>query len=373
MLGLALVGASQANPEAFIADAQERDSDAVVVVQDGVEVVRWEKRPGRRMNTHSITKSISAVAIGQLVDAGDLQWDDRMRGFFPEWADDERGDITLAQVLEHSSGLDPERASLPLRPTRDALRSDLVAAPGATFAYSNNATNLLGGVVERATGDSLRAQIEHGIFQPLGISGPRWGLHLGPTPAWSGLRLTADELLAIGLAMAAGSLLDAPTQKRLTEPGSITPWCGGLWWPVYVTEFVIEDETLDDLVRNGMPVERVEPMKQLVGQRYATWQEAWNTLDRHVNRHEISMTGTSPLTTRSYLAGYSAEGWAGQHLLVLPEAGVVAVRQRRSNWESEGYDPRAWTGFGQDVIELLDLREQLTAGRPTRWAAPPTP
>ncbi len=172
--------------DAFVQKAQGNDTDAVLVVRDGAEVVRWEKRPARRMNVHSITKSVASIAVGQLVEDEALAWDMTMGSVCPEWSSDPRGDITLDQVMTHTSGLEPERGTIPVWPLRHALHSDLEHDPGAEYAYNNNATNLLSGLVEHATGQSLEGHLGENVFDPLGIRGARWGLHFGPTPAWPG-------------------------------------------------------------------------------------------------------------------------------------------------------------------------------------------
>ena len=344
----------------------ETRSDAVVVVRDGEEVLRWERHPGRAYNTHSITKSISAIAIGQLVDEGLVDLDLRMGEVFPEWTD-ERAAITLEQVLNHSSGLEVDRAPIPLRPLRYALRSELEHPPGTVYAYSNNASNLLSGVVEHAAGHSLEAQLVTGVFEPLGIEGARWGVHRGPTPAWSGLRLTADDLVAIGQALLDGELLQPRTLQTLTSPGGLTPWSGLHWWPVHTRSFVVDRDQVDLLVKRGMPVERAEPLRELAGTRSSSWAEAWALLDEDpLLQREIQFHGMTPIAIERHRVGFAAKGWAGQHLVVLPEVRVVAVRQRGASHERRT-DERVWEDFAQDVIELLELEETLRSGPPARW------
>jgi CubicO group peptidase (beta-lactamase class C family) len=360
-LGLAWAG------DAFVEQAKHNDTDAVIVVRDGVEVVRWEKHPGRRMNVHSVTKSIASIAAGQLVEKEAVEWTTPMGFVYPEWAGDPRGDITLDQVLTHTSGLDPDRGVIPLRPVRHALRSDLEHEPGVKYAYSNNASNLVSGVVEHATGQRMDAYLNDNVFGPLGIQGVRWGPHIGPTPAWSGLRLTADELLAIGQALLDDALLSPEMSMELTEPVS-SPYVSRLWWPLYIREFVLQDDSLDLLLENGLPLAEAEKLEPLVDQSFRSWTalvEAQSVSD--VDAHALSFTGVTPMTMVHHRVGYFARGWAGQYLVVLPSVNVVAVRQRRSNYEKEGQDPRLWRGFAQDVIELLDLNEELTSGPRTTW------
>ena len=344
----------------FLDKAVETKTDALVVWEDGVEVVR-EGDTSRRMNVHSITKSMAALVVGDLVDEGAVSWDTPMSEVFPEeWADDPRGEITLDQVMTHASGLEPDRARVPWRPTHHALRSELLHEPGDEYAYSNNATNLLGGVVEATTGNTLEHEMYARVFDPLGIAGPRWTRHRGPTPAWSGLRMTADELLAVGIA-----LLDEPAEQ-VTSPAR-GPHVGRLWWPVHIRQQRIQPEMVDLLVHNGLPIDEGEKLLALQDERYPTWGEVWDAVEEaEVDNAALATTGVQLVTTETFLAGYAARGWGGQYLVVLPEVRVVAVRQRKTNYQRE-QDPRVWGGFAQEVIEMLELRDEVTAGEPYRW------
>ncbi len=357
--------------EAFLERALELDTDALVIAQDGQEVLRWERRPGLRMNTHSVTKSITALALAQLVEAGELAWDDSLGEHLSAWAEDPRGAITVDQVLHHTSGLQPERSPLPLWPFQHALKQDLEHAPGERYAYSNTAPNLLSGVVEARTGESLAANLQAGVFDPLGIAQPSWGPHFGPTPAWSELRLSADELLAIGQALLDGQLLSEETLDQLTLP-SRSPWVTRLWWPVYAVHFTLERDSLDLLVAHGLPRDHAERLLPLVDRPFSSWTEAWEAVGEEVSTTELHFTGVQPFTTVRHHLGFQASGWAGQHLVVLPEAGVVAVRQRRASFERER-DERVWTSFPMDVVDLLELREELTRGPPATWSEEPPP
>jgi CubicO group peptidase (beta-lactamase class C family) len=91
--------------------------------------------------------------------------------------------ITIRHLLNHTSGLrdgfnldgwstarqdgaDPNDAIL-----RVVVRQrGLNFAPGAQFQYNNGAYNLLGSIVKRVSGQSLRAFADTNIFKPLGMT-----------------------------------------------------------------------------------------------------------------------------------------------------------------------------------------------------------
>ena len=79
---------------------------AVVVVRDG-RIIGERYGKGFSRDTPllgwSMTKTVTAAIIGTLVKSGDLSLD--QAGLFDAWKDDARKDITLAAMMEMSSGL----------------------------------------------------------------------------------------------------------------------------------------------------------------------------------------------------------------------------------------------------------------------------
>ncbi|MFT4569807.1 MAG: CubicO group peptidase (beta-lactamase class C family) [Hyphomicrobiaceae bacterium] len=157
----------------------------------------------------SISKTVTATAILQLVDDGEFGLDDDIATILDFNVDNPRvsGDevITVRQLLTHTSGLvdddnvwggyPGESGSLyALGDSPIALRDFMIGyftaggtwydsslnftanAPGTNFEYSNLATALLGYLVEAATGTSLDDHSETRIFGPLGMSASGWHL-----------------------------------------------------------------------------------------------------------------------------------------------------------------------------------------------------
>ncbi len=162
------------------------DTRAVVVVQHGM-IVAERYAPGFDRNTRmlgwSATKSINAALVGLLVDDGVLSMD--APAPVPEWqgAGDPRGAITLRQLVNMASGLTFEERYVP---GSDALKmlfaeSDmggyaasrpLKNAPGTTWGYSSGTSNILSGIVFRATGGTLDGVTRFArtrLFEPAGM------------------------------------------------------------------------------------------------------------------------------------------------------------------------------------------------------------
>jgi CubicO group peptidase (beta-lactamase class C family) len=132
----------------------------------------------------STTKSITALAVMQLVEAGKVDLDAPIKRYLPWFrvADPEASTLmTVRHLLNQTSGLpmlagmtalvdldnDPGAAE---RQARALSNLKLTRAVGAAFEYCNLNYNLLGLVVEAASGESYPAYIQRHIFAPLGMN-----------------------------------------------------------------------------------------------------------------------------------------------------------------------------------------------------------
>lgn len=129
----------------------------------------------------SMTKTVTAAIIGTLIEEGRLERD--RKGLFREWANDERREISLADMLAMSSGLafnedygdvtDVTRM-LYLEPDMAAFAADkpLVGEIGRTFSYSSGTTVMLSRIWQNAVGDEAEALAwpREALFEPLGMT-----------------------------------------------------------------------------------------------------------------------------------------------------------------------------------------------------------
>jgi CubicO group peptidase (beta-lactamase class C family) len=132
-------------------------------------------------NLASVSKQFTAAAINLLVAAGQLSLDDDVRKYVPELP---RYDapITIRHLVHHTSGLREISAlfDLSVRSGPDISSADdlqmlarqrnLNFKPGAEYSYTNSGYFLLGLIVERVSGTSLRGFAEERMFRPLGMS-----------------------------------------------------------------------------------------------------------------------------------------------------------------------------------------------------------
>jgi CubicO group peptidase (beta-lactamase class C family) len=126
----------------------------------------------------SITKTFTAVAVMQLVDAGRLELDAPLRSYLPEAP----AGPTIRMALSHTAGVQRETPGTTWEtmqaPTREELLSsladtELVVRPGEHWHYSNLVFALLGEIVARAGGATYAEVLRGRILDPLGLARTR--------------------------------------------------------------------------------------------------------------------------------------------------------------------------------------------------------
>jgi CubicO group peptidase (beta-lactamase class C family) len=134
----------------------------------------------------SVSKQFTAAAIALLADEGRISLDDDVRRYVPELPDYGRP-ITIRHLVHHTSGLRDIYTLMDLAGLRledvmtddDALalitrQRELNFPPGDAYLYSNSGYWLLGQIVQRVTGSSLRVYADEKIFRPLGMTHTRF-------------------------------------------------------------------------------------------------------------------------------------------------------------------------------------------------------
>jgi CubicO group peptidase (beta-lactamase class C family) len=129
----------------------------------------------------SITKVYTATLVLQLVDAGQVDLDEPVRTYLPEFrVKDEAASaaITVRQLLTHTSGFDggdfffdTGRGDDALARYVDALADlDQITPPGAMWSYNNAAFTVLGRIVEVVTGMTWDAALRDRLLLPAGLT-----------------------------------------------------------------------------------------------------------------------------------------------------------------------------------------------------------
>lgn len=174
------------------------DSDEVIDVSayglrqlEGSEDVSADDR----WHLGSVTKSMTSIVIGTLVDDGILSFDMTLPDALPNFPMHESWqDVTLRQVLDHNAGLPRDfrvgvllRKDVPLQTRVEAranVLEEILAKPAALslFSYSNVGYTLLGHIIETHTGKVWEQAISDRLFTPLNITSAGFGAPVGDQP-----------------------------------------------------------------------------------------------------------------------------------------------------------------------------------------------
>lgn len=226
-------------------------------------------KPESAYRLASLTKGITAIAVLQLVEAGKIDLDAEVQTYVPYFPR-KKWPVTVRLLLGHLGGISPyknydleERIKVH-KNTKEALAIfqdfDLVAEPGTKYNYTSYGYNLLGAVIEGASGQPYGDYIKEHIFEPLGMSDSRLDdpsdlisnrvrgyrlvkgeiknseyVDISSRFAAGGTRSTVVDLLKYAQGIIEGKLLKAETWKQMftsmaTKGGFFTEY--GMGWHV---------------------------------------------------------------------------------------------------------------------------------------------
>ncbi|MCT4615415.1 MAG: beta-lactamase family protein [Marinifilaceae bacterium] len=161
---------------------EDHETFAYIIIKDGKLVFEeyWADYNKKTLsNIFSCTKSIVSLLFGAAIEDGKIKsLDEPIGKYIPEYANDERGQITIKNLLTMSSGLSWDEAySSPFSITtksyygkklrKVALNQILIEKPGVKFKYLSGNTQLLAFVLEKAVGKSVSDYAEEKLWKPL--------------------------------------------------------------------------------------------------------------------------------------------------------------------------------------------------------------
>ncbi|HIE1097578.1 MULTISPECIES: serine hydrolase [Stenotrophomonas] len=204
----------------------------------------------------SLSKPITAILVMQLVQDKIVRLDGTLGEYLPAlYADTPAGAVTVAQLLNHTSGIvdlprnyeDPwwqTQARIALQPVDFAkawIPGTLQSPPGAEWRYNNNGYFLLGLIIEKVTGASYEANLQRRILDKAGMNDsglyraseliPRLAtgyqtrpdfslarpMPIDPSVSYSaaGLYSTVDDLFRLDQALQGDTLLAEPARRAM--------------------------------------------------------------------------------------------------------------------------------------------------------------
>jgi CubicO group peptidase (beta-lactamase class C family) len=162
-----------------------RAPGAVVAVQlgtSGIDIDAVDADADQLFEIGSITKTMTTLLVLQHVERGQLNLDDPIARYLPEFRPHIGGtalNVSIDQLLTHTSGLDCGDDFTDTGDGDDCLQryvaevingAGLLHEPGERWSYSNAGFTLLGRLVEVLDGRSWDDAMIERIFKPLGLS-----------------------------------------------------------------------------------------------------------------------------------------------------------------------------------------------------------
>ena len=283
------------------------DSHALIVMHQGKIQTEWYAEgwdAESLTQSQSMHKSLLAILIGAAIEDGVIgSVDDPVARYIPQWEDDPRGDITLNELMMMSSGL--AQYEFTLNPFTDDFRwlhsGDTQPAvlrtpmadwtPGSRFDYNNINSELLGTVLENATGKRYSVLLEDYLWAPMGGGEARVWIDSEFGNAFTSccLMATARDWSRVGLLML--------NRGRVNDERIVTAG----WIDRMVTQ---------------------SPASKWYGL------QTWLGYEKQVNPRNMPSTGGAYARTEPFLAPdvYFFSGRGAQRVYVVPSRQLVIVR-----------------------------------------------
>jgi CubicO group peptidase (beta-lactamase class C family) len=235
---------------------------------------------------YSITKSVTSAMTGIAINEGLITGVQQpVLDYFPDVArttrDPHLPDLTIEHLLTMSAGFNIPTLPADLRgksasfdAARSVLNNRLLDKPGETFFYDTGLPHVLSTIIQQTSGLTLEEYTRSHLFEPLGITDLSWeadpqGITIGGT----GLSLRPEDMARLGYLY----LHDGQWNGEQIVPAA---------WVRASTQLHMKTKGLMDAAEDD-------------GYGYLWWIDSWG--------------------------GYSAHGFAGQYVFVLPKQDMVVV------------------------------------------------
>lgn len=153
---------------------------------------------------YSITKTVTSLAIGLLIEEGKIQLSDKICDYFPEklpmQVDQRIQDTTIEDMLKMATA---HKSTTYKRYDGDWVESffhvEPTHEPGCVFHYDTSAVHVLSALVEKLTGKEMLTYLRGKCFAKLGISESAYILKdpYGVSQGGSGMVCTTEDLAKI--------------------------------------------------------------------------------------------------------------------------------------------------------------------------------
>ena len=209
-------GLDSASILSMLQEIQEKDLNihSVLIVRHGYMLTEVYFPPYTREIKHpqySITKSVVSALTGTAIRDGYIESvQQTVLDFFPEIAegatDPYLKDLTLAHLLTMSAGFN--KNTLPDFFGRDASfdaverilkYNRVVTEPGELFHYDSGLPHVLSSIIQKTSGQALETYVQANLFSPLGITDFIWAADpQGISNGGTGLSLRPQDMAKLG-------------------------------------------------------------------------------------------------------------------------------------------------------------------------------
>jgi CubicO group peptidase (beta-lactamase class C family) len=230
---------------------------------------RIPANPETRYRLASVSKPITAIGILRLMQEGKLNLDDEVQKYVPYFPR-KRWPVTIRFLLGHLSGIshyrnyDEEGHFTKPFTTEESIGVfkdwELESEPGTKYNYTTYGFNLLGAVIEGASGQPYAEYLKENVWQPLGMNSTTMDVaddiianrasgyrriggdvkncefvDISSRFAGGGIRSTAVDLINLSRALDEGRVISKENQMMMytsmaTKQGRITGY--GMGWGV---------------------------------------------------------------------------------------------------------------------------------------------
>lgn len=280
-------------------------------------------------NSFSVAKTLVAILVGVAIEDGDINSiEDPVSLYLPEFMGKGKRDITIRHLLEMASGLDwEESAKNPFSENAESyygtdlrrlvLGQSVESIPGKAFKYQSGNSQLLGYILEVATGTNLSEYAETKIWRRIGAEhNAYWSLdkELGDEKVFCCMYAIARDYAKLGKLLL--------NQGVINGEQIIPSW--------YFTEMVTPQPLLTK--------------EEIPNYRYGL--HTWTYLD--------------PAGKVNYCRGLN-----GQYIITIPSENLVIIRigSKKMSSVTIPYDNKFQVGHSYDFFEYLSLGKLISSER----------
>lgn len=206
---LAQAGVAQADLTAFYNDLATQGvqlDSFMLLCREGIAAERYwpPAAPEAYHPVYSVTKSVTAAAIGLLRAQGRIALEDCILDYFPQYRDVAQPGaekVTLRHLLTMTCGQDTVPSREGAEDWVEAFFTHpFVHAPGTHFLYNALSSYMLTALIRRVTGQNLTHYLREPLLEPLGIQPPPCDCcPQGTQSGAGGLYLRTEELAKLGV------------------------------------------------------------------------------------------------------------------------------------------------------------------------------